>query len=312
MAYTFHEFPHTHNYDSDLREVIAYMREFEKILDSYVDVITELQNAIKDISDMKADIQALQLATADLNIIRSNINDITMALTALTDKVNNINIKVDGVYAYVDTQIAMVKSLAVSLNTVLNSRVNRLEFETNFNYELLSKRLEDCYNELLQLIEERVPTDVYNRVAGKRLGFDDNNFNVYEDLRYGGLTNAELSEANLTNEQVANLVLDNRDQAINLRKRLKLHYVFSPVTGRKVSHTNALSQVLGFLTDGLSNSEFAALDLTNEEVAELDMTNMELFLYNPNRVNPLSGFLKFVNDGVGITNDQYSHLEIEP
>ena len=311
MAYTFHEFPHTRNYDSDLREVLAYMKEFEKILESYASTIAELQEAIKDIDGMQSDIAQLKLATADLNVIRSNISDIILALTSLTDRVNDLTIRTDEVYNYVDTQIALVKSRMTSLNALLNNRINVLEFETNFKYELLAKRLEDYYSELLELIEQRMPTNVYNRVAGKRLGFDDNNWHVYEDLRYGGLTNAELSEANISNEDLAALVLDNRDQAINLRKRLKLHYLFSPVTGAKVSHANAISQALGFLTDGLNNTDFAALDLTNDEVVALDLTNMEKFMYNPNRPNPLSGFVKYVSDGSGITNTQYQHLEIE-
>ena len=312
MSFTFYEFPHTKNYDSDLREVLAYMREFEKVLESYASTIEELQEAIKDIDGMQRDIEQLKSATADLNEIRSNISSIIIALTSLTDRVNDLTIRTDEVYTYVDTQIALVKSRMTALNALLNNRINVLEFETNFKYELLAKRLEDYYNELLELIEQRIPTDVYNRVAGERLDFDDNNWRVYEDLRYGGLTNAELSEANISNEELANLVLNNRDQAINLRKRLKMHYLFSPVTGKKVSHANAISQLFGFLTDGLTNAEFAALDMTNEEVATLSLTNVELFLYNPNRVNPLSGFVKYVSGGEGITNDEYSHLEIEP
>lgn len=312
MPFTFHEFPHTRNYDSDLREVIAYMREFEQILESYDSVIAELQDAIKDIDGMKADIAKLQNATSDLATIRHQVSDLIVALASLTNRVNDISIDVNSLLSYIDNQIALTKSRMDSLNALVNSRINNLEYECNFKYIALSKRLKDYYNELLKLIEERIPTDVFNRVAGTRLEFDDNNWRIYEDLRYGGLTNAELSESNISNADLANLVLDNRDQAINLRKRLKMHYLFSPVTGRKVSHANAISQALGFLTDGLNNTDFAALDLTNDEVVALNLTNMEKFMYNPNRTNPLSGFVKYVNEGEGITNDEYTHLEIEP
>lgn len=312
MPFTFHEFPHTRNYDSDLREVLAYMREFEQILASYDSTIAELQDAIKDIDEMKSDITKLQNATSDLANIRHQVSDLILALASLTNRVNDISIDVTSLRSYIDNQIALTKSRMDSLNALVNSRINNLEYECNFKYIILGKRLEDYYNELLELIEKRIPTDVFNRVAGTRLEFDDNNWRIYEDLRYGGLTNAELSEANISNEALASLVLNNRDQAINLRKRLKMHYLFSPITGKKVSHANAISQLFGFLTDGLTNAEFAALNLTNDEVALLNLTNVELFLYNPNRPNPFSGFVKYVNDGEGITNNEYSHLEIEP
>ena len=104
----------------------------------------------------------------------------------------------------------------------------------------------------------------------------------------------ELSEQNLTNEQVASLMLNNLDYALNAKKRFKMHYLFSPVSGIKKAHANAISELFGTLTNGLTNEEFANLDMTNDEVVALDLTNIEKFLY--------------YDGDVGLTNDENSRL----
>ncbi len=59
MGFTFNEFPWTKYYDSDLREVLKYMKEFESTLNSYESVIEELQEALSEIDGYDARISAL-------------------------------------------------------------------------------------------------------------------------------------------------------------------------------------------------------------------------------------------------------------
>lgn len=287
MAWTWHEFPHTRNYDSDLREVIAELYNIEDAIDHYADVISTLEEAIKDIGQMQSDILALKVATIDLPQIRSSISALNTELRTVEAKVENLEIDMNSVYDYVNTRIAVVEALAKAYHDELLNKIQMLEYTLGVEFNVLKKQLEAKYAELEEKIEQLVPTDVYNRVAGKRLSLDDNNFNVYEDLRCGGLTNAELAEFGRSNNYIASIVLNNRDFAINLRKRLKLHYLFSPVSGKKVSHANAISQAIAVFTNngrtGASNNELYSImeadSATNEDYASYFDTNFGRYFF---------------------------------
>lgn len=287
MSFTTEEFPSTSYYKRDLREIINYCRKFEKTLDSYSDVINQLQEAIKDISGMQSDIATLQRATSDLNTIRQNISNLQTSVSALIRQVSNLSIDMDSVYTYINEQLTNVKSLIEVNRKIFENKLSELQFDVTLNVTLLNNKLDNMYNELKELIEQTIPTDVYNRVAGIRLSLDDNNFNVYEDLRCGGLTNAELSEFGVSNNYIASIVLNNRDQAINLRARLKLHYLYSPVSGKKVSHANAISQAIvvfttnnhaGATNQGLYDTMLAD-SKTNDDIGDYYTSNFNKYFW---------------------------------
>ena len=287
MSFTTEEFPSTSYYKRDLREIVDYCREFEKTLNSYAEVIEQLQAAITDISGMKSDIADLQQATSDLNTIRQNISNLQNSVAELIRQVGELSIDMDSVYSYINGQLSNIRSLIEVNRRIFEGKLSQLQFDITFNVTLLNNKLDKMYNELKELIEQIVPTDVYNRVAGVRLSLDDNNFNVYEDLRCGGLTNAELSEFGVSNEYIASVVLNNRDQAINLRARLKLHYLYSPVSGKRVSHANAISQVIvafttnnhaGATNQGLYDAMLAD-SKTNDDIGDYYTSNFGKYFW---------------------------------
>ena len=287
MSFTTEEFPSTSYYKRDLREIVDYCREFEKTLNSYAEVIEQLQAAITEISGMQSDIADLQNATSDLDVIRHNISDLQTNVSDLIRQVSDLTIDMDSVYSYINGQLNNIRSLIEVNRRIFEGKLSGLQFDLTFNVTLLNNKLDKMYNELKELIEQIVPTDVYNRVAGVRLSLDDNNFNVYEDLRCGGLTNAELSEFGVSNDYIASIVLNNRDQAINLRARLKLHYLYSPVSGKRVSHANAISQaIVAFTTNnhaGATNQglydTMLADSKTNDDIGDYYTSNFGKYFW---------------------------------
>lgn len=249
MSFTTEEFPSTSYYKRDLREIVDYCRKFQKELEKYAEIIDTLSEAIKDIDGMKADIANIESQISDLNTIRSNIANLQSTVSDLIRQVTEIQIDMDSVYGYINGQLQSIRQLIEVNHKLFEGKLSEVDFKLTFEYNLLNQKVDRMFDKLIELIEQIVPTDVYNRVAGVRLSLDDNNYNVYEDLRYGGLTNAELSEYGISNDHIASIVLNNRDFAINLRKRLKLHYLFSPVSGAKVSHSNAISQVIVLMSN---------------------------------------------------------------
>lgn len=244
MSFTTEEFPSTDYYKRDLREIVDYCRKFAKELERYAEIIDTLSEAIKDLDGIEADIADIKTQISDLNTIRTNIAALQSSFNVLARQVEDIQIDMDSVYTYINSQLASIREMIEVNRKLFEGKLSQVDFRLTFEYNMLNQKVDRMFDKLKELIEQIVPTDVYNRVAGVRLSLDDNNYNVYEDLRYGGLTNAELSEYGVSNNYIASIVLDNRDQAINLRKRLKLHYLFSPVSGKKVSHANAISQAI--------------------------------------------------------------------
>ena len=281
------------SYYEEICRLINKINEVINTFNEYESVIEELQGLVTDLTSMKADISTLKSEMTSVQSELSNHaksitdlslrdNDLQSQIDALTLRVNAIITNVNNIYNYVDNAVASVKvensTAWVKLENLINTEVRRLELEIE---------------ELRKLCNE-LPHDVYNPVRGYRVGFDMNNRYVYQDLRYGGFTNAELSEFGISNDHVASLVYNNLDYALNVKKRFKRNYLFSPVSGRWISHANAISELFGILTNGLTNQEFADLDLTNDEVIALDLTNLEKFLY--------------YDGDTGITTDEYANL----
>lgn len=285
-----HEFPHTTNYDSDLREVLHYMKEFETALNEYAQAIEDLQDAADDVRKLRADVTVLQNATKDLPQIRSQIKSLQATTNLIISRLTDAESDIDALFEGFREQTALVNKLINDARLEMLEQIMGVETEVFTRIYVLNAKVERYYDELLHRIEELVPTDVYNRVAGERLSLDDNNFNVYEDLRYGGLTNAELAEYGQSNNYIASIVMNNRDQAINLRKRLKLHYLYSPTSGKRVSHANAISQAIVAFTNnahsGATNNDLYSTMLadaaTNDDIGSYYTSNYNKYFFMAN------------------------------
>lgn len=254
-----------------LNEVIDAFNEYES-------VILELQEAIGNIDSMLADIKAIKV---QLNALDNTVDNLTNLCKALQNNDINLQKQIDELNAKLNTAIGNYNSIIEYIdNAIRNVEVEnstawlRLENYINTQDRILQLQIDELY----KLVQE-LGAKVYNPVRGVHENLDDNNWDIYQDLRYGGFTNAELSEFGISNDHVASLVHNNRDFALNAKKRFKRHYLFSPVTGKEVSHANAISQLFSVLTHGLTNDEFANLNKTNDEVAQMNLTNIEKFLY---------------------------------
>ena len=290
--------------------VCKLVRKVNEVIDTfngYEDIINQLASEVTDIETLKTQVAELQEKVKGIDDNAKLINDLIAEdmrlqreIDSLTDLVNSVVDNYNNVIQYVDNAVASVKventSAYIRLETEFNVKLRELEL----SLEALTKHVDEIDN------------SVYNRVAGTKLSLEKNNWAVYEDLRDGGMTNAERSEFGGTNTELANKILNNRDYAINGRFRCKMHWIFSPVTGTRTPHYNAISQAIGLVTNGLTNTAFANLDLTNNEVAELNLTNIQKFLYNPNgQPSGVGSYVKYdENFGTGLTVEQYEGLFI--
>lgn len=259
-----------------VNEVIDTFNDYEEIINRLAELVVDIESILRDVNELKVE---MTNANADINGLKNSVVDLSQEdarlqeeINRLTAKINNIVLQYDGIIAYVDNAVASVK---------IENQADWIKFEQHINVLIGEMRAE--IDDLRKLVSE-VPTSVYNPVRGYREGFNKNNADVYHDLRYGGFTNAELSEFGISNNHVASLVHNNRDYALHAKKRFKRHYVFCPVNGLEFSHANALSQVLDKAIGVMDNTSFYGYmttnELTNDDLDTLIETNINRVTVN--------------------------------
>ena len=276
------------SYYEEVCKLIKVVNEVIETFNSYEQTIIELSQMISDIDGIKSNVTTLQNELKEVTNIISDIDNRYIALQQvdsnlqkqideLVTKVNNIITSYNNVFDYIDNAIAKV-------NVENSIAWIRLENYINTQDRMLQLQIDELY----KLVQE-LGAKVYNPVRGVRENLDNNNWDIYQDLRYGGFTNAELSEFGISNDHVASLVHNNRDYALNAKRRFKRHYLFSPVTGKEVSHANAISQAIVSVIGSITNNAFvittneilrsymATNELTNDDIGTLFTNNFERY-----------------------------------
>lgn len=260
------------SYYEELCQFRAKLNEVIEVFNEYETIILELQKALGDITNMQNDIASIKSKLVTLDNTVATLQNEYLALKQvdanqqteideLKTKLNNVIISYNSIIDYVDNAVRRV--------SVENSTAwIRLENYINTQDRILQLQV-DKLREAIEGMSDRV----YNPVRGVRENLDDNNWDIYQDLRYGGFTNAELSEFGVSNEHVASLVHNNRDYALNAKRRFKRHYLFSPVTGKEVSHANAISQAIISVIGSITNNAFV---ITTNEMLRSHMTTNNL------------------------------------
>lgn len=264
-----------------LNEVIDAFNEYEEI-------ILQLQNLTVEIDGMLADINSIKTKLVSIDSTLEGLQNQYLALQQvdanLQSEIDALKVELNKAIVNYNTIIDYVDKAVAGVEVENSTAWIRLENYINTQNRMLQLQIDELEKQILPISQ-----NVYNPVRGVRESFDDNNWDIYQDLRYGGFTNAELSEFGVNNNTVANLVHDNRDYALHAKERFKRHYLFSPVTGKEVSHANAISQaiisVIGAITNNafvvttnaMLNSYMVANNLTNADIGNVYENNFKRY-----------------------------------
>ena len=270
MAFGNFEFPNANVYDSDLREVLRILRE---LIDSYNEILQDIADVKTLSEDAIARVAALERQWADITKTINAIIDVAMQkyesdfnteLAKLQKQIDDIN-----------QQYSMFVELMDAKDNAVKAYCANLILESN-------KELIKMIEELRELVEDYDGT-MYNPLRGRHEDTEKVVADLYEAERYGGLSNAELSDYDMTNAEFAALNLCNYDIAINLRWIIEDYGVrstYHAYYGNKTIPYNVDSFLLTQYLGTMSNAEFEELDLTNAEFEALDLTNAEYLSYN--------------------------------
>ena len=302
MAFTFNEFPWTKYYDSDLREVLKYMKKFEKKVDGYDEVIAELQEALENIDDYDARITALENATADLASIRSRLTDLENTLDA---DVINLQEQIDGIsfeLGSLEDTISGLKDYIDSKYETVVVDVGNKVYQIYVDMWTMFNGLKDRIIALAEIVNN-IDTSVYNpwpRLIGKE-SIQKNIDYAYSDLADNVPTAQEYSELSLSATSYSDYELSAYEYSVRGRKWLHLDFVYSPVYGFKQNISNVLTSIVNFIQDTLTATEFSELDLTADDYTTLDLTAQDYYSFMANE-----GYLRLGRDG--ITAQQYMSI----
>lgn len=302
------EFPFTSYYDSDLREVLKYVRKLTDYVKTWDEVVAELKAAISELDQYGKDISDLKVTTAklekDVNKLRSDVTFIFNNLTEinnwkdLTDgKVRALALRIDGLRVYVD-----------DMDKVLMADYNNKFILYNLKMKQMHSQLMELINGIITRMEymiEHLSSDVYDPVRAERVSFDKNNEYIYAGLRYGGITEEAFAELGLSERELQEASLTQYDLSFNSVFFLKDFYMFSPVRGIRMSPYQALSDVLTFICGTMTEEQFAALNLTEEEFEALNLTEKDYLTFNSSD----GRYVVITNDGNGLTEQQLQHLD---
>lgn len=314
MGFTFEEFPNADYYDSDLRAILRYIREVNAYIKTWDEVVEEMKAAIAQMQGFDSRISNIESETADLQ----NRVDV------IEPKLAQLRTSVEYIYTTL-SEIDDWKQLTDAKLLILGNRIDRLRVyvddmdkaimaDYNNKFMLYNLKLNQMKSQLMSLINglierfayvlEHLSSDVYNPISTTRITFDDNNKDIYANLRYGGITEERFAELGLTEEQLQGLNLRQKDFAFNSVYFLKDFYMHSPCAGTRMSLFQVASDILCFLCGTMTESEFVALNLTEEEFEALGLTEEQYLRYNSSRgvvVDP---------NGSGLTESQYQHLNV--
>ena len=278
-----HKYPIENLHELDLSWIIKDVQELESTMSDWESVIEELKKDVEQFDELEGRVETLENVTSGLDGLYSDVETLKIEIGKNDKAIEDIKSELADLVDRWDEIVNLLSTYAKQLVTAeanerkaaddeLDIKINKLAFDTNEGFEILYR-----------LIQQIVPTDVYNPVRGVRETLDKNNSDVYEDLRYGGFTNAELSEFGVSNDHVASLVHNNRDYALHAKKRFRRHWLFSPYSGRWMPHQNAISEVYVYGMGGVSNSMFYGIietdGKTNDDLADYIDNNQSRYSF---------------------------------
>lgn len=301
MAFSFEEFPNSDFYNSDLREILTYVRKLEAYVKTWDETIKQLQEYTKEIPDLQKRVTALEPLVTKL---RSDVSYILTELKEIDDWKELTNAKL----LILGNRIDRLKTYVDEMDKVLMADYNHKFYLFNLKLNQMKQQLMGYISGIIDRMEyiiEHLSSDVLDPIEDKRLTFDKNNMNIYNRLNCFCITEEEFAELGLTEDEFKAIGFTQMQYALESAKVLGVDFVFAPISGIRKTHEQAIAEVVTFISGTMTEDEFATLNLTEDEFAELNLTHEQYLKYNSSR-----GAVFVDPSNTGLTENQYQHLGV--
>lgn len=275
MSYTDFDFPHTHFYDDDLRELISMYTTLVKGLASlkswqtqhetdYTGILKRTTALEKEITNLANNIQKQneyiaqqhQMIIDECNNCKRQIdNHFELVLNRFTNKFETLSGNV----------LAKLSQMQIQLNDFNLFLVDALEQNKAEIYE----HVNDMFNYWVEHLPDYENLIIYNPARGSMTTIQEAINDLYADFNVFGLTAIQYEELSLTAEQYDNYQLTAREYDtwgyIALEYPDPRYYMIDPFTGEKSLVKNVVYKLAAFHKDGFAAEDYDALLLTAEE-----------------------------------------------
>lgn len=270
MAFGNYEFPHSHNYDSDLRELIELVKEYRddygRILSTIDEIVSEFEKIQLEFSELSNKVDGMfeyiddEIAT-QFAIYEAQLN---IRLRKMQDEI-------DEAYELIAQILPAAKAYADAKDEVVKAEL-RNEMQTLL--EIIFARLEEIEKEIEQLGLAAInPLTGYKEPVNKVID------SIAEAYKVHALTNNEYEDLDLTNDQYATYQLFDKQYVVEGKKLLQRKWLncLNPATGQLTRESNVNSWIATMCANTLTATEYAAQNLTNDQYTALQLTNLDYF-----------------------------------
>ena len=289
MSYTGFDFPHTHYYDSDLREVLDKLKFLLKEYDGLVADIAELnewrqthqgeyEELVRRVTVVEGEINTFEQHVTELFAeLDRAIHEDVEALEAevreeLTSTITEINTLFNELRNQIEQQIFEMKQ-----------EINRLAYDLQVAIGDFRQEMADYIDERFAIFIENLPDYehlmVWNPVRGYQTTIQIAINDLYSMANFWGLTAREFDSLQLTCEEFESYGLTCHEFD-NLGYKL-LNYpdpdthMLDPFTGTIKPIKDVVMELYGLHSGALTAEEFDTLDLTAEEFDAKEVTAFE-------------------------------------
>ena len=276
MSYTSYDFPHTHFYDDDLRELIEMYTKIKNDVDElkswsekhegeYYELLGRVVRLEGEIADFKAEIESEfdQLKNGLEQYIFEQVQE---ALGELIIDIGNLQSQIDSLRSDLTRGLLEVRSL--------------IDAGDQVTMDWVEVRLEEFKKSIPDLTTINVFNPVQGRITSIQIAIDD----LYNTSRTGALTAYEYDTMELEAGEYDALLIsaydyDNYAKDIFGRWGIyknPLYYMNSPFTGEYVTIITVINE-LAYLhrSDALTAQEYDIKELTASDYDNYELTAFE-------------------------------------
>ena len=257
------DFPNVTNYDGDLRELLAYVKqlrdEYASIDDLVEKIEKEFEEVMAEVNDLKHEVETFREQIAEA--VKEGID---AAMVVYDAKIVNLNERVDATNERVDNLATLISDFSDIAKAYTDSKVTSLS-ELFF---AITSDLQEQIDDLQWTLPE-----VYNLVKGEKTDLVTLIYDVYDACRDHALTAEEYDQLGLTAKQWDDLGYTAIEYDTQAKERLLLNQYRNPFTGQRDTLQNIIDMLAQATTDqAITAAEYDAAELTAEEFNALNLT----------------------------------------
>jgi len=268
---SYFEFPRSRTYDSDLGWLIDTVKE----------ISDQFENFTSWEDEHKLEYEALLARVSALeNTVNTAMSDIDARFSTLeTQLTNDIDTKISQLANEITLVLASFSNTLIEFKNLITKNYDDTIAYVDEQNRIVIARVEDLIAAFIADIPDLTTVNVLNPVRGEvtsiQVAVDD----LYEFSRYEALTAYEYDTLGLTASEYDALNLTATEYDLYGKKLLwknPLLYMYNPITG----DYQWIGDVVSYLSqywhgNGLTATQYDALDLTASEYDALDLTAYE-------------------------------------